>query len=94
MDVPFLLSKAQMRRIEPFFPLSHGVPWHQPCCRRQCAGPARFSGYHGRRKLPSVVKGSMLKDRGMPQFDDLSDAELAAVRHYIRNRAADLRSGR
>ena len=24
--VPFLLSKAQMRRIEPFFPLSHGVP--------------------------------------------------------------------
>ena len=41
-----------------------------------------------------VIKGSMLKDRGMPQFDDLSDAELAAVRHYIRNRAADLRSGR
>ena len=26
MDVPFLLSKAQMRRIEPFFPLPHGVP--------------------------------------------------------------------
>ncbi|WP_295530910.1 IS5 family transposase [Novosphingobium sp. Chol11] len=26
MDVPFLLSEAQMRRIEPFFPLSHGVP--------------------------------------------------------------------
>ncbi len=26
MEVPFLLSKAQMRRIEPFFPLSHGVP--------------------------------------------------------------------
>jgi transposase len=26
MDVPFLLSKAQMRRIEPFFPLSRGVP--------------------------------------------------------------------
>ena len=25
MDVPVLLSKAQMRRIEPFFPLSHGV---------------------------------------------------------------------
>ena len=22
----FLLSKAQMRRIEPFFPLSHGIP--------------------------------------------------------------------
>jgi len=26
MDAPFLLSAAQMRRIEPFFPLSHGVP--------------------------------------------------------------------
>lgn len=26
MDVPFLLSEAQMRRIEPYFPLSHGVP--------------------------------------------------------------------
>lgn len=26
MDVPFLLSKAQMRGIEPFFPLSHGIP--------------------------------------------------------------------
>ena len=26
MEVPFLLSMAQMRRIEPFFPLSHGVP--------------------------------------------------------------------
>ena len=22
----FLLSEAQMRRIEPFFPLSHGIP--------------------------------------------------------------------
>lgn len=26
MNVPFLLSQAQMRRIEPFFPLSHGIP--------------------------------------------------------------------
>ena len=26
MDVPFQLSEAQMRRIEPFFPLSHGIP--------------------------------------------------------------------
>ena len=26
MDVPFLLSRSQMRRIEPFFPLSHGIP--------------------------------------------------------------------
>ena len=26
MDLPYLLSAAQMRRIEPYFPLSHGVP--------------------------------------------------------------------
>lgn len=26
MDVPFLLGGAQMRRIEPYFLLSHGVP--------------------------------------------------------------------
>ena len=26
MDGLFLLSEAQMRRIEPFFPLSHGIP--------------------------------------------------------------------
>jgi len=26
MVVAFLLTKAQMRRAEPFFPLSHGVP--------------------------------------------------------------------
>ena len=25
MDLPYLLSAAQMRRIEPYFPLSHGV---------------------------------------------------------------------
>ena len=26
MDGLFLLSEAQMRRFEPFFPLSHGIP--------------------------------------------------------------------
>ena len=26
MGVPFLLGAAQMRRIEPFFPFSHGIP--------------------------------------------------------------------
>ena len=26
MDYPYLLSEAQMRRIVPFFPLSHGIP--------------------------------------------------------------------
>ena len=26
MNDLFLLSEAQMRRIEPYFPLSHGVP--------------------------------------------------------------------
>lgn len=27
MSDVFMLSKAQMRRIEPYFPLSHGVHW-------------------------------------------------------------------
>jgi len=26
MSVPFLLTPAQMRRIRPHFPLSHGIP--------------------------------------------------------------------
>ena len=26
MSEPWLLSEAQMRRIEPYFPLSHGIP--------------------------------------------------------------------
>lgn len=26
MDTLFMLSEAQMRRIEPYFPLSHGIP--------------------------------------------------------------------
>ena len=26
MSKPWLLSEAQMRKIEPFFPLSHGIP--------------------------------------------------------------------
>ena len=26
MDQPYFLSEVQMRRIEPFFPLSHGIP--------------------------------------------------------------------
>ena len=26
MDQPYLLSEEQMHRIEPFFPLSHGIP--------------------------------------------------------------------
>jgi transposase len=26
MDQPYLLSEAQMHQIEPFFPLSHGIP--------------------------------------------------------------------
>lgn len=27
MDDLLLLSPSQMRRIEPYFPLSHGIPW-------------------------------------------------------------------
>lgn len=26
MEYPYLLTEAQVRRIEPYFPLSHGIP--------------------------------------------------------------------
>jgi len=31
VHVPLLLSEAQMRHIEPFFPLSHGIPRVDDC---------------------------------------------------------------
>jgi quinohemoprotein ethanol dehydrogenase len=41
-----------------------------------------------------IVQGGILHANGMPQFEELSDVDLAAVRQYIRSRAADLRAGR
>jgi quinohemoprotein ethanol dehydrogenase len=35
-----------------------------------------------------VVLGGALVARGMPQFDDLTDADLLPLRHYIRGQAA------
>jgi quinohemoprotein ethanol dehydrogenase len=35
----------------------------------------------------AVVAGGGLKERGMPQFDELSDDDLVALQHYIRLRA-------
>jgi quinohemoprotein ethanol dehydrogenase len=36
----------------------------------------------------AVVQGGGLRSHGMPQFNDLSDEELLALRHYIRAQAA------
>lgn len=41
-----------------------------------------------------VVRGGLLVPAGMPRFEEFSDEQLAALRHYIRTRAADLRAGR
>jgi hypothetical protein len=30
----------------------------------------------------------------MPSFNDLSESDIAAIRQYIRSRAADLRAGK
>ncbi|QQN75125.1 PQQ-dependent dehydrogenase, methanol/ethanol family [Croceicoccus sp. YJ47] len=38
-----------------------------------------------------IVRGGALVHNGMPQFQELSDRELRALRQYIRARAADLR---
>jgi len=37
-----------------------------------------------------VVRGGALLDRGMPVFEELSDDELEALRHYLRERARDI----
>jgi quinohemoprotein ethanol dehydrogenase len=41
-----------------------------------------------------VVRGGQLEARGMPKFGELSDQDLAALRQYVRSRAADLRAGK
>lgn len=35
----------------------------------------------------AIVQAGALEPRGMPKFDDFSDADLEALRHYIRERA-------
>ena len=42
----------------------------------------------------AVVRGGALLQNSMPKFGDFSDADLAAIRQYIRSRAAELRSGK
>jgi quinohemoprotein ethanol dehydrogenase len=42
----------------------------------------------------AIVHDGGLKDTGMPQFSELSDADLDALRQYLRSRAADLRAGK
>jgi quinohemoprotein ethanol dehydrogenase len=41
-----------------------------------------------------VVRDGALMASGMPRFGELSDADRAAVRQYLRSRAADLRAGK
>ena len=42
----------------------------------------------------SVVRGGALSAVGMPRFEELTDAEIAALRQFLRSRADDLRNGR
>jgi quinohemoprotein ethanol dehydrogenase len=42
----------------------------------------------------SIVRGGALMANSMPRFEELSDADLAGLRQYIRSRAADLRAGK
>jgi quinohemoprotein ethanol dehydrogenase len=39
-----------------------------------------------------VVRGGVLAARGMPKYPEFDDAKLEAIRHYLRSRAADLRT--
>ncbi len=40
-----------------------------------------------------MVRGGALVANGMPKFGEYSDQDLAALRQYVRSRAAALRSG-
>ncbi len=40
-----------------------------------------------------VVRHGALEPRGMPKFQELPDAKLEDIRHYLRSRAGDLRRG-
>jgi quinohemoprotein ethanol dehydrogenase len=42
----------------------------------------------------AIVRGGALVENSMPRFEELSDADLAGLRQYIRSRAADLRAGK
>lgn len=37
----------------------------------------------------AIVQGGALESRGMPKFDEFTDAELTAMQHYIRQRAEE-----
>lgn len=39
--------------------------------------------------LATVVRDGALQARGMPQFPELSDADLESIRHYLRSRARE-----
>lgn len=69
-----------------------------------CHGPAAVSGGTApdlrRSDIPpaadifdAVVHDGTLVANGMPRFNDLSEGDIAALRQYIRSRAADLRAG-
>jgi quinohemoprotein ethanol dehydrogenase len=36
-----------------------------------------------------VLHDGLLRERGMPQFEELSDGEVEDLRHYIRQRARE-----
>jgi quinohemoprotein ethanol dehydrogenase len=42
----------------------------------------------------AVVRDGALVPAGMPPFAEIGDQELADIAHYLRSRAADLRSGK
>ena len=44
--------------------------------------------------LASVVRDGALVPNGMPRFQEITDEQLADLRHYLRSRAADLRGGK
>jgi quinohemoprotein ethanol dehydrogenase len=45
-------------------------------------------------QFAAIVRGGALVENSMPRFEEFADADLAAIRQYLRSRAADLRAGK
>ncbi|RZT94863.1 quinohemoprotein ethanol dehydrogenase [Advenella incenata] len=80
-----------------------GTVYHTYCFT--CHGPQAISGgtapdlrYSGivqsNNVFERVVRDGLLRSNGMPNFEELSDADLNALRQYLRSRSAELRANR
>jgi len=101
---PFVLKPAADAdyRPDPALATKGWLLYAKNC--QACHGPDAISGgaapdlrgsavAQSAEAFDGIVRGGDLVAAGMPRFDEKSDEELAAIRQYLRSRAADLRRG-